>query len=66
VRALANEEGVLDGPDQHCHVVGVGEIVWLYYHRILKMPYIITGVKATLEYSTMRSPFIRTVFDPRT
>jgi hypothetical protein len=38
----------------------VGEIVGLYYHRVLNMPYIITGVKATLEYSTMRSPFICT------
>jgi hypothetical protein len=41
VRALSNEEGVLDGPDEHSHVVGVGEIVCLYYHRVLNMPYII-------------------------
>jgi hypothetical protein len=37
VRAVANEEGVLDGPDEHCHVVGVGEIVCLYYHRVLNI-----------------------------
>jgi hypothetical protein len=54
VRALANEEGVLDGSDEHSHVVRVGEIVCLYYHRILNMPYTYhwaktSGVKATLE-----------------